>query len=184
MRLTDHEPKILGLDIENGTRWGWGPNGYTFSIIYCVTTKWFRKPDTGYTYWIDWRLPDHVLQEQTALLWEEMELADKFLGHNFQHDFSGIMGLARDISVPFPAKKPVIDTYKDIPAHKGESSSLDNLCAQFGLGDKPHLPQYDWVQAFIRNRPEYVQKVIARNRADVLLTEALYEKELELGWLS
>jgi len=180
------EPKkILGIDIENGTRWGWGPNGFTFSILYCITIKWVGSKDEDVqVFWIDWRLPDEALQLLLRPMFAAMEEADAFLGHNFKHDFGGISGLARDIGLPFPTKKPVIDTYKDIPAHSGASKSLEDLCLQFGLGDKPHLPQRVWVDAFIRNQPEAVAAVIDRNVKDVLLTERLYFKERELGWMT
>ena len=182
--LTDTPKRLLGLDIENGTRWGWGPHGYTHSIIYCVTTKLVGSADDDVrTFWIDWRQPDQTIRAHLAPMFQEIAGADCFLGHNFSHDFKGISGLARDLQLSFPEKKPVIDTYKDLVPHDGASKSLEDLCLQLGLGDKPHLPQRDWVDAFIRAKPDAIQKVIDRNRADVILTERLYEKERELGWL-
>ena len=187
-RVQPLQPKppdaVLGLDIENGTRWGWGPRGFTFSIIYCVTTKWAGSDDDDLqTYWIDWRLEDAELQETLAPMFEDMATATAFLGHNFRHDFRGVAGLARDLMLPFPEKRRVVDTYKDLPPHDGASKSLEDLCLQFGLGDKPHLPQREWVDAFIRARPDAIAKVVNRNQADVVLTERLFEKEKELGWL-
>lgn len=181
---TDSPKRILGIDIENGTRWGWGPHGYTYSIIYSVSRKWVGTPDEECeSFWIDWRHADKTLRRHLEPLFQDIAAADAFLGHNFQHDWKGISGLARDLGLPFPEKKPIIDTFKDIPRHDGASKSLEDLCLQFGLGDKPHLPQREWVDAFIRNKPEAILRVRQRNEADVILTERLYLKEKELGWL-
>lgn len=174
---------IYGIDIENGTRWGWGPNGFTKSILYCVTGKWLREPDEScVSYWIDWRLPDSVLRQQLSPLFVNMGKADAFLGHNFSHDWGGLTGLARDVGLPFPAKKKFYDTMRDVPKHQGPSKSLEDMCLQFGLGDKPHLAEREWVDAFIRHNPEAIEKVIHRNRMDVILTERLYLHQIEIGW--
>lgn len=178
------EPRILGIDIENGTRWGWGPGGYTKSVVYGVSWKWVGTPDEDVqSILIDWRADDKTLRRLCAGLWGDASEADAYLGHNFPHDFSGLQGLARDIGLPFLRKVRTIDTLKDIPRHQGPSKSLEALCQQYGLGPKPHLSEYDWTMAFIRWRPEYLEMVRNRNEQDVILTERLYLKEKELGWL-
>lgn len=184
MKLVWKTPAILGLDIENGTRWGWGPNGFTFSIIYSVAWKWVGEEDEDVTSVLfDWRADDQTLQQLAAPLFRACEDADAFLGHNFKHDWGGIQGLARDLALPFLDNRPLIDTMRDIPKHDGPSKSLEDLCQQFGLGPKPHLSQRDWVDAFIRWNPEKLAMVRHRNETDVILTERLYHKEKELGWL-
>lgn len=184
--LSPSAPKrILGIDIENGPRWGWGPNGYTYSIIYCVSFKWVGTPEEETTsIYLDWRKHDRTLRRLLVPLWEAMAEADAFLGHNFQHDWKGLQGLARDLKLPFNGKKQVIDTMRNIPKHDGPSKSLEDLCSQFGLGDKPHLGQREWVDAFIRNKPESIALVRHRNEQDVILTERLFHKECEMGWFS
>ena len=175
--------RILGLDIENGTRWGWGPNGYTKSIIYCVSIKWLGEPDESCeAYWIDWRQPDFMLRQHLSPVFKAMEEADAFLGHNFNHDWKGMNGLARDLMIPFIEKRTIIDTMRGIPKHDGPSKSLEDMCLQFGVGDKPHLAEREWVDAFIRNKPAAIEKVIMRNKMDVILTERLYLEQLKEGW--
>jgi len=184
VRLAQTEPSILGIDIENGTRWGWGPQGYTKSVVYGVAWKWVGTPDDDVqSILIDWRQDDNTLRRLCKGLWDDASSCDKFLGHNFRHDYGGLQGLARDIGLPFLPKKPLIDTFKDIPKHQGPSRSLEALCAQYGLGPKPHLSEYDWTVAFIRWNKEKLAMVRHRNEQDVILTERLYLKELELGWL-
>lgn len=183
--LIDVEPSVLGVDIENGTRWGWGPNGYTFSVIYAVSWKWVGTPDGAVnSILIDWRQDDNTLRRICDGLWNDCAKADAFLGHNFRHDWGGLQGLARDLELPFLEKRPLIDTFKDIPNHAGPSKSLEDLCQQFGLGPKPHLSQRDWTEAFIRWNPQKLKMVRNRNEQDVILTERLYFKEKELGWIT
>jgi hypothetical protein len=81
-----------------------------------------------------------------------------------------------------PRKAPVIDTMRCIPA--GIPRSLDALCDRFGLGEKPHLSATDWTLALRRKNPEAIELVKRRNRTDVILTERLYHKEREIGWLT
>lgn len=182
--LVRSEPAILGIDIENGTRWGWGPGGYTYSVVYGVAWKWVGTPDDDVqSILIDWRQDDKTLRRLCGDLWKECGKADAFCGHNFRHDWGGLQGLARDIGLPFLDKRPLIDTFKDIPKHSGPSRSLEDLCQQFELGPKPHLSQRDWTDAFIRWNPEKLAMVRHRNEQDVILTERLYHKEKELGWL-
>jgi hypothetical protein len=179
----DH--RILGVDIENGTRWGWGPNGYTYSIVYSVAWKWAgTSEDAVSSVLIDWRKPDRVLRDECAELWDDLQACDAFVGHNFRHDWAGLQGLGRDIGLPFLEKRPLIDTMRDIPKHSGPSRSLEDLCQQLGLGPKPHLSQRDWTDAFIRWNKEKLAMVIHRNQQDVILTERLYDRERELGWIT
>ena len=181
--LVRSEPRILGIDIENGPRWGF-TNGYVYIIVHCLSIKWLGSPDDEVrTFWIDWRQPDEVIRAQLAPLWKEMEAADGFLGHNFAHDFGGLRGLARDVGVPFPQKKRVIDTFKDVERHTGASKSLEDMVLQFELGEKPHIPQRVWVDAFTRAKEYAIKAIINRNQVDVILTERLYLKEKDLGWL-
>jgi DNA polymerase III epsilon subunit-like protein len=176
--------RILGIDIENGTRWGWGPNGYTYSVIYGVAWKEVGTKDKAVqSILIDWRQDDITLRQLAQPLVDACEKTDCFLGHNFSHDWSGLQGLMRDLLLPFLDSRPTIDTFKDIPKHQGASRSLEDLCQQFGLGPKPHLSQRDWTEAFIRWNPEKLAMVRHRNETDVILTERLYLKERELGWL-
>lgn len=182
--VVERDPMILGVDIENGTRWGWGPNGYTYSVVYGVSWKRVGTPDDAVeSILIDWRQDDKTLRRLCKGLWDDLTACDAYLGHNFRHDFSGLQGLARDIGLPFLHRKRLIDTFKDIPQHQGPSKSLEDLCQQFGLGPKPHLSQRDWTEAFIRWSPEKLAMVRNRNEQDVILTERLYRKEKELGWL-
>jgi len=176
--------EVLGVDIENGTRWGWGPNGYTYPQIYAVAWKWVGSPDEDVKcILLDWRQSNETLKDHCGELWDDLSRADKFLGHNFRHDWGGLQGLARDLELPFLKTRPLVDTFKDIPNHTGPSRSLEDLCQQFGLGPKPHLSQRDWTEAFIRWFPDKLEMVKNRNTQDVILTERLYLKEKELGWI-
>jgi hypothetical protein len=180
-------PKILCLDIENAPRW-YGPGDYTYPIVFVVGYKWVGATDRStVSLLIDPRSDLETKQQLTAPLWKALSEADAFLGHNFRHDWSGIAGLARDVAADFPEKKPVIDTMRDLPRHQGASKSLENLCKELDVDvageDKPHLSAYDWTAAYHYWLPDYLKKVRHRNRLDVLLTERLYQKEREIGWL-
>lgn len=177
------EPRILGIDIENGPRW-YGPGDYTYPIIFHIAWKWVGTPDEDVqSVCIDWRASENTLRRLCKGLWEDASSCTAYLGHNFRHDYGGLQGLARDIGLPFLDKKPVIDTMRDIPKHQGPSKSLEDLCKQFELGEKPHLSGRDWIDALWRWRPDALEKVRYRNEQDVILTERLYHKEKELGWL-
>jgi hypothetical protein len=104
------------------------------------------------------------------------------LGHNFRHDWKGLTGLFRELNMTEPRKPPVVDTMRCIPA--GIPRSLKDLCKRFDLGEKPDLANWDWTRAIRRQEPDAIAKVIDRNRTDVILTERLYHKERELGWLT
>lgn len=175
--------RILGVDIENGPRW-YGPGDYTYPILFCVSRKWVGSPDDECeSILIDWRLTDRTLRRRLEPLYADLGAADAFLGHNFRHDWGGLVGLARDVGLPLPEKKRVIDTMRDIPKHQGASKSLEDLCKQFDLGEKPHLSARDWIDALHRWKPAALAQVRHRNEMDVILTERLYHKERELGWL-
>lgn len=174
---------ILGIDIENGPRW-YGPGDYTYPILFCVARKWVGSDESECeSILIDWRLTDRTLRRRLLPLFEDIDKADAFLGHNFRHDWGGLVGLARDVGLPLPEKKRVVDTMRDIPKHQGASKSLEDLCRQFELGDKPHLSARDWINALHRWNPDALARVRERNEMDVILTERLYWKEMELGWL-
>ena len=79
--------------------------------------------------------------------------------------------------------KQLVDTMRSVPSSTGAIRSLEALCKQFGLGDKPHIDNYTWVDAWIRWKPEALAVVRNRCEMDVVLTERLYRKEQELGWL-
>ena len=181
------EQRILCLDIENAPRW-YGPGDYTYPIVFVVGYKWVGAPESKVTsILIDPRADQETKQQLTEPLWGALSEADSFLGHNFRHDWGGVSGLARDVGAAFPDKKPTIDTMRNIPRHQGASKSLENLCKELNVGEdiggKPHLTAYDWTCAYHYWQPDYLKKVRHRNRIDVILTERLYQKERELGWL-
>lgn len=185
--LVRSKSHILCLDIENAPRW-YGPGDYTYPIVFVVGYKWVGEPDSKVvSVLIDPRADLETKQQLTAPMWKALAEADSFLGHNFRHDWGGISGLARDVGAPFPERKPTIDTMRDIPRHQGASKSLENLCKELDVGNdiggKPHLTAYDWTAAYHYWWPDYIKKVRHRNRIDVILTERLYCKEKELGWL-
>lgn len=177
------EKRILGLDVENGPKWGWGPNGYTFSAVFCIAWKWVGQDRVRHVL-IDWRRSNEHIREVLAPVYDAIALADKFLGHNFQHDTGLLVGTAKDVGLPLPdVSKPLIDTMRSVPKSQGAMRSLEALCEQFNLGEKPHIPPYVWAEAWVRWDPEALYKVVERCTADVRLTEKLYDKERELGWL-
>jgi DNA polymerase III epsilon subunit-like protein len=123
-----------------------------------------------------------TIRRQLEPLKVAIDLSDRLLGHNFRHDWRGITALFRDLGMSEPVKKPVIDTMRCIPA--GIPRSLDALCDRFELGEKPHLSATDWTRALRRKEPDAIELVKNRNREDVILTERLYHKEREIGWLT
>ena len=186
LRLSDlPPPRILNLDVENGPSWGWGPNGYTYSQVFCIAWKWVGSPeDEVFSVMLDWRRKDIVLQQVLAPVFLAIALADGFLGHNFSHDTGLLVGTAKDCGADLPdVDKPVIDTMRSVPKSTGAMRSLEAMCAQFGLGEKPHIDTYTWKKAWVRWDPEALAVVRSRCEADVILTERLYRKEQELGWL-
>jgi hypothetical protein len=185
--LAVNSKRILCLDIENAPRW-YGPGDYTYPIVFVVGYKWVGEPDESVvSVLIDPRSDQETKQQLTAPLWAALAEADSFLGHNFRHDWGGVSGLARDVGASFPERRTTIDTMRSIPRHQGASKSLENLCKELGVGEdiggKPHLTAYDWTAAYHYWLPEFIQRVRHRNRIDVILTERLYLKEKELGWL-
>lgn len=180
------EPRVLNLDVENGPSWGWGPNGYTYSQVFCIAWKWVGAPeDTTATVVLDWRADDETVRALLMPVLLAIELADAFLGHNFSHDTGLLVGTAKDCGAPLPdMEKPIIDTMRTPPASTGAMRSLEALCSQFGLGEKLHLDTYTWKKAWVRWDQAAIAAVRHRCRMDVILTERLYRKEQEMGWLS
>ena len=172
-------PRTLGIDIENRPDW-YGGGDFVYDRIVCVSFKWVSEPTTS-TILLDWRHKNSTILRQLRPLWDALHEADALLGHNFKHDWRGLQTLFNDLHQrPLP-RKPIVDTMRCIPS--GIPRSLENLCARFDLGDKPHLSADDWIKALERRDPEKLELVKTRNREDVILTERLYWKEKELGWL-
>ena len=186
-REEEARPKqLLVLDVENGPSWGWGPNGYTYSQVFCIAWKWLGDPEESVgSLLLDWRQDDRTLQQLLDPLYGVVECADGFVGHNFDHDKGLLVGTAKDCGADLPnVDKPVIDTMRSAPRSTGAMRSLEALCAQFGLGEKPHIDTYTWKKAWVRWDREALELVRRRCEMDVLLTERLYRKEQELGWLA
>jgi len=179
---TDSHRRILGIDIENKPLW-YGGGDYIYDNTVCVSYRYVGDPE-GFvnTVWLDWTQRDHELVDLVGHLRQTIESADALLGHNFRHDWKGIQAVFNHLKQPFLPWKPILDTMRCIPA--GMPRDLEWLCDMFHLGEKPHVPKSVWIAALERKDPEAIRKVRARNRADVILTERLYEKERELGWLT
>jgi hypothetical protein len=176
----------LILDVENGPSWGWGPNGYTYSQVFCIAWKWLGADDAHMpqSVILDWRADDETIRQLLAPVYAAVDCADGFVGHNFDHDKGLLVGTAKDCGAKLPGvDKPVIDTMRSVPSSTGAMRSLEAMCDQFGLGEKPHLSTYVWKQAWVRWDPDALRQVRERCVADVVLTERLYEKEKEMGWL-
>jgi hypothetical protein len=183
------EPSILNLDVENGPSWGWGPNGYTYSQVFCIAWKWVDAIDGPQSMpesvLIDWRADDRTIRQLLEPVFACIAVADGFLGHNFSHDTGLLVGTAKDCGAVLPnVDKPVIDTMRSVPSSTGAMRSLEALCAQFGLGEKPHIDTYTWKKAWVRWDPEALAVVRNRCEMDVILTERLYRKEQEMGWIA
>lgn len=181
-RLPDPEPaRILGIDIENHPLW-YGGGDYVYDLVFCISDKWVgSRDDDVETVFIDWRNKDSTILRQLAPLRARLTEADAFLGHNFRHDWKGLRALFAFLDQPDLERKPLIDTMRAVPS--GPPRSLEHFCSHFGLGEKPHLTPDDWIKAIFRWIPEKRALVEHRNRMDVILTERLYAKEKELGWL-
>jgi DNA polymerase III epsilon subunit-like protein len=173
------EPRTLGIDIENEPDWYAGGD-YIYDRIVCISWKWKGEPGVE-TAFIDWRHTDAEIVTQLHPLWHALHQAEAFLGHNFRHDWKGLQTLFRELHQPPLERKPIVDTMRCIPS--GIPRSLEALCARFDLGEKPHLTNRDWTDALKRYVPEKIELVKHRNREDVILTERLYWKERELGWI-
>jgi hypothetical protein len=178
-KIVGRDPRILGIDIENRPDW-YGGGDYVYDRIVCISWKW-TSDDEVFTAFLDWRNQDGTILRQLAPLWHALHYADSFLGHNFRHDWKGIQTLFRELHQPPLERRPIIDTMRCIPA--GIPRGLGDLCVRFGLGDKPHLTGRDWTDALERRIPAKIELVKTRNREDVILTERLWRKEQELGWL-
>jgi len=152
-----------------------------YDNVVCVTAKQVGEPPAE-TLWLDWTLSDRTLVRRLRPLREMIEAADALLGHNFRHDWKGLQSVFNHLKQPFLPRKPMLDTMRCIPA--GMPRDLEWLCDMFELGEKPHVPKRVWIAAIERKDPAAIQKVKDRNRADVILTERLFEREKELGWLT
>jgi hypothetical protein len=171
-------PRILGIDIENKPLW-YGGGDFVYDRDVCYSWKVVGSIDTV---WLDWRQDDETLLRLLAPLRKAIEEADYLLGHNFQHDWKGLRATFNHLKQPFLPARPFIDTMRCIPG--GMPRSLEWLCAHFDLGEKPHVTAHTWVKAIDRNEGAAIALIKKRNREDVVLTERLYHKEIELGWLS
>jgi hypothetical protein len=172
-------PRILGIDIENRPLW-YGGGDFVYDREICFSWKWVGDPKVT-TVWLDWRQDDETLIQLLTPMRAAIEEADFLLGHNFQHDWKGIRATFNHLKQPFLPARKFIDTMRCIPG--GMPRSLEWLSDHFGLPEKPHVPAHMWVRAIDRNDLYAIGKVKARNRADVEITESLYLKEKELGWI-
>ena len=179
VRISSRPLKVLGLDVENVPDW-FGGGDYVYSRVVCVSRKWMGE-DEVQTDLIDWRLQDSTLLRLLRDLREDIESADALLGHNFRHDKKEIQALFAYLKSPLMVDKPTIDTMRCIPS--GPPRALEYLCDFYGLGHKPHLSNHDWTLALTRWDKDALAKVVNRNQTDVILTERLYHKEQELGYL-
>jgi hypothetical protein len=177
---TDSHRELLGIDIENKPLW-YGGSDFVYDNVICVTPKWVGG-DNAEPIWLDWSHKDATLVRRLEPLRNMIEEADALLGHNFKHDWRGIQSVFNHLQQRFLPKRPIVDTMRCIPS--GMPRSLEWLCDMFELGDKPHVSARTWIAAIERKEPWAIQKVKDRNVADVILTERLYEKERELGWLT
>ena len=182
------DPSYLLLDVENGPSWGWGPGGYTYSQVFCIAWKWLDDPEGPQSVVesviLDWRADDDTIRRLLDPVFNAISCADGFIGHNFEHDKGLLVGTAKDCGAELPdVDKPLIDTMRSVPRSTGAMRSLEALCDQFDLGVKPHLSTYVWKQAWVRWDPLALAAVRGRCEADVLLTERLFHKEAEMGWL-
>lgn len=173
------EPRILGVDIENHPLW-YGGGDYVYDLVFCISDKWVGDEEVR-TIFIDWRKADSTILRQLKPLRERLTEANAFLGHNFRHDWKGLRALYAFLDQPDLEQKRLVDTMRACPS--GPPRSLEYMCDHFGLGEKPHLTAEDWIKAIFRWDPQAREKVIHRNRMDVILTERLYHKERDLGWL-
>jgi hypothetical protein len=178
--LTTTEPLLLGLDIENEPLW-YGGGDFVYDSVVCISAKWVGDPDV-HVFWLDWRKSDKQLVKLLSPLRGLIEECDALLGHNFQHDWKGVRAVFNHLQQPFLPKRQIVDTMRCIPS--GMPRSLEWLCDMFDLGEKPHVPARTWIAALNRYEPWAIEKVKERNRDDVVLTEKLYEREKELGWIT
>ena len=172
--------RVLGIDIENKPLW-YGGGDFVYDRDVCYSYKWVGSP-TVETIWLDWRQDDAKLVKLLRPLRDAIVEADFLLGHNFRHDWKGLQATSNHLRQPFLPKKQIIDTMRCIPG--GMPRSLEWLAAHFGLGEKPHVTAHTWVAAIDRNDPAAIALIKERNREDVILTERLFHKERELGWLN
>ena len=172
--------RLLGIDIENKPLW-YGGGDFVYDNVVCFTPKFVGEP-AGETVWLDWRKSDRVLVRLVHPLRDMIEDADALLGHNFRHDLRGLRSVFNHLQQPFLPDRPIVDTMRCVPG--GMPRSLEWMCDMFGLGEKPHVPARTWIAACERYEPWAIEKVMSRNRVDVELTERLFEKEKELGWVT
>lgn len=177
---TDSPRRILGIDIENKPLW-YGGGDYVYDQVVCITPKWAGE-EPGETLWLDWRRTDRALTRLIQPLRDMIEEADLLLGHNFRHDWRGLQSVFNHLKQPPLPKRGFVDTMRCIPS--GMPRDLEWLCDMFDLGEKPHVPKRTWIAALERHEAWAIDKVKERNRADVVLTERLYDKERELEWLT
>jgi len=179
---TDSPNRILGIDIENKPLW-YGGGDFVYDNVVCISYRYVDDPPEHIgTLWLDWSHKDRSLIRQLAPLREMIEEADALLGHNFRHDWRGLQSVFNHLKQPFLPKRQIVDTMRCIPS--GMPRGLEWLCDLFELGEKPHVPARTWIAAIERREDWAIEKVKERNRVDVILTESLYHKERELGWLT
>lgn len=128
---------------------------------------------------------DTEAEEIAALLAAEIANSDFVVGHYIRgFDLPLLNGnLLRGGNPPI-GQVLAQDTKLDLPKAHGRSLSQENLAAQIGVSKpkvKVSLP--DW-EAFNTRKPGYKEKGIERVAGDVLQNIEMYERLLDLNWLS
>lgn len=174
------DDSLLVIDIENQPLW-YGGGDYVYDIVNCVSWKWVGE-DHVETRWLDWRTDDVYLVSILDKLRRAIYKATHLVGHNFSHDWKGLQATFVHLNQELLPRRPIVDTMRCIPS--GPPRSLERLVEQLGVGDKPHVSVDTWIRAVLRGDSDAICTVMSRNAEDVRLTEELYLKELELGWLA
>jgi len=184
------KPKILLFDIETmaneGYVWGiWEQNviaikrpWYMLSFAY----KWLGDKKTQAYSLPDFKLFKRNRRDDKALckeLWKLFNKADVVMAHNgFSFDVKKAQ--ARFIKHRFKPTSPFqqIDTLKVAKKYfKFDSNKLDELGKYLGVGQKIVHTGFDlWLGCAVRNEKKSWNNMVAYNKQDVILLEAVYER--------
>lgn len=171
--------RTLVFDIENRplSYWYDRPTAEVTVIAY----KWFDEPKT-HVLMQDVDVPVRKILEDFRPVYDEAELV---IGHNIRsHDLPILDGAYREAGLPGLTEIQTIDTYRQLANYKDIPKSLEYLADLLGAPyEKFHMTQHSWRQA---NRFASKGLQLARQRCavDVQVSEWVYKKVTELGWLT
>lgn len=181
-------PNILILDIERTAGaarfFDLRNDGYTspknverWPALLCWAAKWYGQPKMIFE--AEWRDHDRMIQK----IWTLVDEADVIVGFNSaRFDMAHLRTDWLLAGMPPPRPWTDVDLMKIVKSTFAfESNSLDSVTKRLGLAGKSGSYSMDEAQACLDGDKNAQRRMAKYNKADVALTEALYDHLR--GWM-